>query len=158
MNMNETEMKDAMVELFADALERVGKARRELMQDTVPPTPLPRFRYFRLTGSGWYVEYPASNERGEPWYETIRVVRRSSSHTVNLYSNAPANLKRFVDMVGYSPASIVRLVRWLESIERWMLARAEGRRRHAQEILRQQQHATDEFERMLTALKLRRSP
>jgi hypothetical protein len=49
-------------------------------------------------------------------------------------------------------------VRWLERIERWLRARAEGHQRHAQEILRQQRRAVAEIQNRATAAKLTELP
>jgi hypothetical protein len=143
------DLRETFVRFLFEALLELRAAVRELMQETTPETPLPRARSF--------VFYPGVRWPGGPkgnWVNYIRV--ESSDYEVgrNWDSELQALAKRLVERCGYQPRKVLRVQRRIMAAAAWCRARAEGRRRMAQEILRQQARAleTIENERAMQAL------
>jgi hypothetical protein len=143
------ELRETFVRFLFEALLELRAAVRELMQDTTPKTPLPRSRSF--------VFYPGVSWPGGPegnWINYIRVDSSDYEVAKNWDSELQALAKRLVERCGYQPRKVLRVQRRILAAAGWCRARAEGRRRMAQEILRQQARAleTIENERALQAL------
>jgi hypothetical protein len=143
------DLRETFVRFLFEALHELRAAVRELMQDTTPKTPLPRARKF--------VFYPGVHWPGGPegaWVNYIRADSSDYEFVKTWERDLEAYAKRLVERCGYQPRKVLRIQRRIMAAAAWCRARAEGRRRMAQEILRQQARAleTIESERAMQAL------
>jgi len=143
------ELRETFVRFLLEALLNLRAAVRELIQDTTPKTPLPRARSF--------VFYPGVRWPGGPEGNCINYTRVDGSDyelAKGWDSELQALAKRLVERCSYQPRKVLRVQRRILAAAAWCRARAEGRRRMAQEILRQQARAleTIENERAMQAL------
>ena len=143
------ELRETQIQFLCDALLELRSAVRELVQDTTPKTPLPRPRSFVFySGVGW----PGGPQR--TWVNYIRVDSSDYEIAHGTGRDLRAYAERLAERCGYQPRKVLRLQRRIMAAAAWCRARAEGRRRMAQEILRQQARAleTIENERAMQAL------
>jgi hypothetical protein len=154
--MSEPKLKEAMVTALQAALQACNEARKAYESHTFPRVPRGRLKRFELRLGGVQFVYPAKRYMSdEPEIGAIEVICRGATRNVSLYSNRMREeAEDIVDKLNGYPSRVLALVRWLERIERWLRARAEGHKRHAEEVLRQQQRAIAEIQNRATAAKL----
>ena len=157
--MSEPKLKEAMVTALHAALQACNDARKAYEAHTFPRVPHGRPKRFEVRVGGVQFVYPAKRymSGGEPQLDAIEMHYSSSVKTISFYGRR-GDAETIVDKLDGYPSRVLALVRWLERIERWLRARAEGHKRHAQEILRQQQRAVDEIQNRATAAKLSELP
>ena len=141
---------DEYVRILTAALTDLATAARKLTVETVPQTPLPRPREFVfISADGKKVSWPAT-EAGTKrvWWEYCRTAVAAVCRT-------DAAASSILLLSRYQPRPILRALRRIQAATAWCEARAEGRRRAAQEILRQQRAAAEvlEAEAAMQALK-----
>lgn len=129
-------------ELIAAALDDLNKAQKAMRQQTAPKTPLPRPRIF-IVAPGW--EWPRGDD-----YEVFRV--NKNSYECITWSDVE---NRIINACGNQPRQILRALRRIQAATAWCEARAEGRQRQAEEILRQQQKAVEALEAEAAMLALK---
>jgi len=154
--MSEPKLREAMVTAIQAALQACNDARKAYEAHTFPRVPRGRLKRFELRLGEVQFVYPAKRYMSEePQIEAIEIAYRSTKRNVCFYTNKlREEAEDIVDKLNGYPSRVLALVRWLERIERWLLARAEGHRRHAEEVLRQQQRAIAEIQNRATAAKL----
>ncbi|MEM4204585.1 MAG: hypothetical protein QXS54_11000 [Candidatus Methanomethylicaceae archaeon] len=119
--MNRTGM-EKLLKIKLEELERVS---REFSKDTVPSTPLPRLKNFRLSKE--IAVYMESN--------TARLSINGLTFSPGCSLDTIAHV--IVEHLGYKPRDVLRFVRRIEAVTNWFRRRTEGRKRMAGEILRQ---------------------
>jgi len=151
-----TDIQEHGKELLAEALDQLWAAMIELTRPTFPTTPLPRppakpIRVTRdlalwvKTEEKCIVVYVLGFGKQLDKLE----VRDITTHTINTFRCA----ERIVPHLRspHEIASCLRQLRWLTA---WMRKRAEGRRRAAEEILRQQRKWVEMLESEIALRKL----
>jgi hypothetical protein len=138
----------AYAALLMAALRELDQAVTELCRETMPHTPLPRPHIFELWPG---VSWPAIEE-GRPRYDYLSERRSERRYTRYVEYYPPEEI---IKMCGGQPRQILRVLRKIQAAAAWCRARAEGRRRMAEEILRQQRRAVEvlEAESALQALR-----
>jgi len=113
----------AIVEKY---LRRLREARKELLSETTPPTPLPRPRRFWFTHKHYF-----------PYDADFNHVATNKSFC-SLAHFLDDLAQEICEACGWQPRRILRAIRRIAAAAEWCRKRAEGRKRHAEEILRQQ--------------------
>jgi len=141
---------EQMIRLVARALRALEEAVRAMTAETTPRAPMPRPRVFVL---GRYREdrqavlrwpYVGGNTVQWGWVEAFRP--NAYPHTWGLFDdrqNEEAARVLVRECAWGRPAEVLRIIGRIEAATNWCRARAEGRRRHAEEILRQQARAAE---------------
>ena len=125
--------------LLESAIAALDRAVDQLEQNTVPSTPMPRHRVFHITHN---IVWPIAWD-GKPRWKTIRISKHSTYSIEYEYKKVASNI---AESCGYQPRKILRALRRIEAATAWCYARAEGRKRAAEEILRQQKSAVEALE------------
>jgi len=116
--------------MLAEAIEQLRVASKKLEEPTYPQTPRVRPRVFRLVGEyTWSAADFDIIQRGERWQWL-----------------GPQAAGKLLEVCGYQPRKVLRLLRRIQAATAWCKARRKGRERMAQEILRQQQKALEALE------------
>jgi len=136
--------------LLASALTELCEAQELLVKKTVPGTDLPRFRRFVFAQKkDELVYWPAVFKDG--------MVASSyfSCEGKYVYASAGPVAEYILDLTGLQPRLVLRALRRIQAAAAWCVARTEGRKRAAEEILRQQKRFLDilEAEEALAAIK-----
>jgi hypothetical protein len=154
--MTEPKLKEAMVTALHAALQACNDARKAYEAHTFPRVPRGRLKRFELRIGGVQFAYPAKRHMSnEPQLDGIEMICGGTTQTIHFYSwRGKDNAETIVDKLGGFPSRVLAVVRWLERIERWLLARAAGHQRHAEEVLRQQSRAIAEIENRAISAKL----
>jgi hypothetical protein len=154
MAKSEPKLKEAMATALHHALQECNDARKAYEAHTFPRVPRGRLKRFELRIGGVQFVYPAKRSMSdEPQLDGIEMHVSGSVRTIYFYSKRQ-EAESIVEKLNSYPSRVLALVRWLERIERWLRARAEGHKRHAEEVLRQQSHAVTEIQNRATAAKL----
>ena len=156
--MSEPKLREAMVTALQAALQACNEARKAYEPHTLPRVPRGRLKRFELRLGGVQFVYPAKRFMSdEPYIDGIEMICEGTTQTIYL-SSKRGHVEDIVDKLNGYPSRVLALVRWLERIERWLRARAEGHKRHAEEVLRQQSRAIAELQNRATAAKLTELP
>ncbi len=145
-------MYDMYEQLIGSALKELSFAVKVMKEPTFPATSEPRPRIFRFTdGLSW----PYVTGSGEVRWNTFR--QHDETH-VFFFDDGPSlrsGAKKIINACGCQPAKILRALRRIQAATAWCYARAEGRKRQAEEILRQQATAVEALkaEAAMQALK-----
>ena len=141
--------------LLESALAALNRAVDQLKQNTVPSTAMPRPRVFHITRN---VVWPQVRDTGTgPYWKVLYFEfeenRKGRSIEYEYMRREAAEL--IARSCGYQPRKILAALRRLQAATAWCYARAEGRKRQAEEILRQQASALEvlEAEAALQALE-----
>lgn len=125
--------------IVTDRLLRLYKAQEAMTANVFPSVPLPRPRQFMLAPG---IKWPRALNGRVMWGELTRGQDW-------IYLSRPGNgVDPILRACGHQPRRILRAIRRIEAATAWCLARAEGRRRAAEEILRQQARAVETLEAM----------
>jgi len=152
--MSEPKLREAMVTALHDALQACNEARKAYEAHTFPRVPRGRLKRFELRLGGVQFVYPAKRFMSdEPQLDGIEMHVGGSVRTISFNGNRE-DAETIVDKLNGYPSRVLAAVRWLERIERWLRARAEGHKRHAEEVLRQQRRAVAEIQNRATAAKM----
>jgi hypothetical protein len=135
--------------LLESAITALDRAVNQLEQNTVPSTPMPRHRVFHITHN---IVWPVAWD-GKPSWKTIYFEASKKSCSIEYECKTVAS--NIAKSCGYQPRKILAVLRRLQAATAWCEARAEGRRRMAEEILRQQAGAVEALsaEAAMLALK-----
>jgi DNA-directed RNA polymerase specialized sigma54-like protein len=144
-------------ELLSEALDRLWEAMRELTRPTSPPTPLPRppAKPIRVSRK---VELRVERENSRTITVDVFVDGRclgslrvwdTTNYTVD-HSDLVGKMMPYLSR----PRTLAHCLRQLQWLTEWMRKRAEGRRRAAEEILRQQRKWVEELEGEIAMRKL----
>lgn len=140
--------KEEMFTVIRSAVTDLQKAGSALEEATVPQTNMPRPRIFEITDSITW-PYIATDENKIYW-QNIQVGARRG-----LYYISTGDVSRYIgDTCGWEPRKVLRAVRRLQAAAAWCRARADGRQRMAQEIVRQQSRAVEKLKAELTVVLL----
>ena len=143
--------------LLESALAALDRAVDQLKQGTVPRTAMPRQRVFHITRN---VVWPQVRDTGTgtgPYWKVLyfefEESRKGRSIEYEYMRREAAEM--IARSCGYQPRKILAALRRLQAATAWCYARAEGRKRAAEEILRQQKSALEvlEAEAALQALE-----
>ncbi|MEM2615661.1 MAG: hypothetical protein QXO44_02830 [Thermoplasmatales archaeon] len=115
-----------MEKLLRIKLKQLEEVSREFSKDTIPPTPLPRLKNFRLEKE--IAVYMESNTA----HLSINGLTFSPGCSLDTIAFV------IVRHLGYKPRDVLRFIRRIEAITDWFRRRTEGRKRMAEEILRSQ--------------------
>ncbi len=130
-------IRDLMVKEVGAALRLLEKAVGELLKETIPHTPLPRPRTYRITPRHVWPG-PGEGDAYRFLGHEVETKRGPQIYRVAFYEGAAQDI---CQACGWQPGKVLRAIRQIEAAARWCRARAEGRRRAAEEILRQQEGA-----------------
>lgn len=128
--------------VLSSALMELGAAIRELLAPTEPSTSLPQPRFFYLVDGR--VVWPFCDRTGEVRWSELEIDGTYDWFTSP--ASAERAARRLIELAGYQPRKILRTLRRIQAATAWCRARAEGRKRMAQEILRQQGRAVEALE------------
>jgi len=106
-------------------LKELREARKELLSETTPSTPLPRPRRFWFTRKHYF-----------PYDDFNHVATCKSFCSLANFLDDLA--QEICEVCEWQPRKILRAIRRIAAAAEWCRKRAEGRKRHAEEILRQQ--------------------
>lgn len=147
------------------ALRDFLSAISEMLAPTEPATPLPRPRVFELAPGVWWPNYKGKADVDD-WYvisfdnPPTSFGRRlwaggGQVYSVTYYGSSKDAAEFFLEKCRFQPRLALRTLRRIQAASAWCRARAEGRRRMAEEILRQQAGAVEalEAEEVLLGLK-----
>lgn len=142
MNMKQYET------LIIGALRELGEAAQNISQEIYPIVPLPRSKTFIFTPR---VTWPLFYDSCVYFTECGLSDRRF----YNISSYSTSICEAIMKDCKYQPSKILRALRNIQAATAWCEARTEGRKRAAEEILRQQSRAVEilEAEATLQALK-----
>lgn len=143
-------------ELLAAAIADLEAAAKRMTEKTEPVTALPRPRKFVfIAHHGKEIVWPGSTKNKAIFDRFDLSKAGSNSYYWNECSNEKYVPDAILTVAGYQPHLILRALRRIQAATAWCNARAEGRQRQAEEILRQQRKAVEalEAEATLTALK-----
>ncbi len=124
-----------MLQLVHEKLKELYQADEEILKQTHPPTPRPRFRRFRFTKN---ITFPAFEvlERGDGYRWRTSIWHCANEHWYYLdYRDAA---EAICNDCKWQPRLILRAICRIEAAIAWCRKRREGRLREAEEILRQQ--------------------
>jgi len=160
MAKSEPKLREAMVTALHHALQECNDARKAYETHTFPRVPRGRLKRFELRIGEVRFVYPAKRYMSsELQIDAIEVTCGGTTRNVCFYTNKlREDAADIVDKLNGYPSRVLALVRWLERIERWLRARADGHQRHAEEVLRQQSRAVAEIQNRATAAKLSELP
>jgi len=127
-------MLNSLHELIESKLLELRLAIRELQCQTIPHTPLPFFRSFKLLDER--LIWPAR-------FDDLCSMKINNKNSPLLITSSL--VKDICEVCEYKPSKILKVIRRLEAAAEWCRKRAEGRKRAAEEILRQQKKAVDEL-------------
>ncbi|HOL18559.1 MAG TPA: hypothetical protein PLY40_09785 [Bacillota bacterium] len=140
--------------LLESAITALNRAVDQLKQSTVPRTAMPRPRVFRITRN---VVWPQVHDTGTgPLLWKVLFFEESGKSRSIEYEYVRREVAEMIARsCGYQPRKILAALRRLQAATAWCYARAEGRKRQAEEILRQQASALEilEAEAALQALE-----
>ena len=141
MEIGETER---LMGIVSVAIKDLSAANKELANNIRPHVPLPRPKIFFIPpGYSW----PYRGDWEHIW---------DNGKGGGLYLGFPtACAERICSAAGYQPRKILAALRQIQAATAWCKARTEGRKRMAQEILKQQAAAVEalEAEAAIAALK-----
>jgi hypothetical protein len=144
--------KDEMFLVLKVAVQELQAAVSELQRQTIPHTrEVERFPTIYLPGNvHWPGGYP-----GKPNLYGLRTkVDERRSWDLNILE-PQRTAEALGNRVGWQPRLVLRAVRRLQAAAAWCRARAAGRQRAAQEIIRQQSKAVEALEAEAVLAKLR---
>lgn len=119
------------VRLIDEALADLAEAVRELRAPTVPRVPMPRPKLFCFTRR---VRWPLIERTVDVAWDVA--VFSAANYPLNGFRHALAD--RILDDCEYNPRLVLRAIRRIQAATAWCRARAEGRKRAARELRRQQ--------------------
>ncbi len=127
-----------MLQLVREKLEELYQADEELLKQTTPPTPRPRFRCFRFTKNITFpaFEAPKHGQRSH-WRTSIWHCKAGGSGRA-YYLDFRDAAEAICNDCRWQPRLILRAICRIEAAIAWCRKRREGRLREAEEILRQQ--------------------
>lgn len=128
--------------LLETALRELGSAVKVMVRPTFPATSEPRPRIFRFT-DGLLWPYVAKGEVS--WNKFHRPDEDFFFSFGGEFVDRRSVIK-IMNECGCQPAKILRALRRIQAATAWCYARAEGRKRQAEEILRQQASAVEALE------------
>ena len=152
-----TDLQQHGQKLLSEALTQLWEAMLELTRPTSPQTPLPRppAKPIRVSRE---VELKVDVENGR--CVVVRVFARGCcletlrvQDTTNYIGPSDVVAKSVMSYLS-CPRDLVRCLRQLRWLTAWMRKRAEGRRRAAEEILRQQRKWVEMLESEIALRKL----
>jgi len=142
--------------LLESAITALNRAVDQLKQSTVPRTAMPRPRVFHITRN---VVWPQVHDTGTtgtgPYWKGLYFEESGKSRSIEYEYVRREVAEMIARSCGYQPRKILAALRRLQAATAWCYARAEGRKRQAEEILRQQASALEilEAEAALQALE-----
>ena len=124
--------------LVTAALEDLNSAAEKMVAQTTPATPMPRPRIFIICET---VSWPFLRSDSSPCWDRVATINSSTSNIIVCCKK--------------QPRLILRAIRRIQAATAWCKARTEGRRRQAEEILRQQSAAVEALEAEAAMLALK---
>jgi len=144
--------KEEMQKLVRKKIEELHRAVDELRQHTIPYTPLPNSKTFKLLDDKeTEILWPAPPN----CWHNLKVGTRFFDIG---YDDNHYIADEICDACKYQPAKILQVIRRIDAAIEWCKRRTEGRKRAAEEILKQQKKAVDALTALAVAYKLTRSP
>lgn len=143
--MKDISLKELYINLVGDALKDLAIAVDHLRQDTFPFTPLPNFREFEIVDG---LIWPEINKQIGKVYPYDMRGKYNSRFSCG-FKDARERVElaqMIVKMAQGQPKKVLKAVRRIQAATAWCYSRAEGRKRMAEEILRQQAKAKELLE------------
>lgn len=140
-------------EVIHAALYELDAAAKRMIKKTVPATPLPRPRRLELTPGGWV--WPFIKDDGGIAWDMIQNPRTGSTMDLTHVAYWGGTARVICKACENRPRLILRALRRIQAATAWCEARTEGRKRQAEEILRQQQKAVEALEAEAAILALK---
>jgi hypothetical protein len=143
--MTEEALKKLYNGVVAAALEELEQAVSELLEQTVPETPLPVPKRYQVT-------------RTISWPDDEQDYRRMTYDDNTAYASYPlGNPKWIIDKVladcKGQPASVLRAVEAIEAATAWCRERRQGRLKAARNLLTMQKPALEELQRRVAEVE-----
>lgn len=137
-------------QLIEKALRELGSAVKVMVGPTFPATEPPRPRIFSFSG-GLFWPYVT---KGEVSWKKFYCPGEYYLFTFGDDFCDRRSVIKIINVCGCQPAKILRALRRIQAATAWCYARAEGRKRQAEEILKQQKNAMEilEAEKVMIAL------
>jgi len=134
-------------QLIEIALRELGSAVKVMVKPTFPATSEPRPRIFRFTD---YLLWPYVAKDKVSWN---KFRHRNECYVYSIEGKYSAI--KIINECRGQPRKVLRALRRIQAAAAWCYARAEGRKRQAEEILRQQATAVEALkaEAVMQALK-----
>jgi len=131
-------------QLIEIALRELGSAVKVMVRPTFPATEYPRPRIFRFSDNLlWpYVDVA----KGEINWNKFHRPDEYYFYSIGGEFVDRRSVIKIINECGCQPAKILRALRRIRAATAWCYARAEGRKRQAEEILRQQASAVEALE------------
>jgi len=145
-----TTVQEQLHKLVEFKLKELRKAIYELQQHTIPYTPLPRPKVFKLFNKELIV-WP---NRPDDLY-TIKVGDCNYDFEYGVENHV---VEKICKVCKYQPAKILKVIHRIDAAIEWCRKRTEGRKRAAEEILKQQKKAVDTLNAISVACKLTGAP
>lgn len=133
------------VPIISAALADLEEAVNKIKQNTSPATPLPRVRRFEIVAGK--ITWPNQDD--------LRSIALGKTTLFLGDWNRIYACKTLLEACEYQPRLILRALRRIQAATAWCEARAEGRQRAAEEILRQQARAVEALEAEAAMLALK---
>lgn len=137
------------------ALESLYESMSNLAEDTIPYTPMPRPKFFQND----YVVWPGKDYDKTLSFFYITIINKDKPQNTSINPKAFGNTlipQEIAKVCEYQPAKIMAVVELIEQASKWCLERKQGREKHAQEIIRQQQKAQDKINDKITIAKIKK--
>ena len=142
MSTEEMDAIGAAERALCGALRGLETAVAGMLKQTTPPTPLPRPRHFAIAPG---LEWPVRDQQllaSDNHFSGYYLLGRGDTPPLSLHEARNA-AQAVVKACNGRPRRLLRALRRIQAATAWCHARAAGRRRAAQEILRQQAGATE---------------
>jgi hypothetical protein len=140
-----------MEKVLAEALQGLDEAQKK-MQKTKPQIALPRPRKFVFCKD---VEWPYQDTHDGVLFSVMRIERGDGFSKKKDISPYELRAYKIIEKCKCQPRLVLRALRRIQAATAWCEARTEGRKRHAEEILRQQAKAIETLEAEAAMLALK---
>jgi hypothetical protein len=148
-------MMERYAELIENALSELNQAYKHLIEATVPQTPLPRGKQFRIDRVAVIRMEPGEQDASEiQFVEPSYGLQNNSWWSMLPGLNSDYLARLLVQQLGFQPSRLMHAIRAIEQATQWCRDRRCGRERAAQEILQQQQKSLQELQKRYTAMQL----
>ena len=139
-------------EIVGLKLNELRQAICELQKRTVPYTPLPRPKIFKLLDDAdAQIIWPSNLDN----LYTIKIKNSEYSFQFNITIYL---IEKVCIACKYQPTKVLKFVRRIDAAIEWCKRRTEGRKRAAEEIWKQQKKAVDVITALSVASKLTGTP
>jgi hypothetical protein len=144
--MTEEALKNLYEKVLDLSIKRLGQAVKEMMANTVPETPFPAPKVFRVTKN---ISWP-DKEAGHTSFSRMRYDDGFVRVVYSLYEPKWL-IQKIIKDSGRQPAKILKVVEAIEASTTWCQKRRIGRLKAAENLLQQQEVALEKLQRRVVA-------